>query len=101
MKTGKFRYFDYGKSQNRFLYGHEEPPLIDLQEIQGVPVALFVGKQDSLGNVIDNRWVKDQLQDNAVHYEEIEASHASFVVGKDMSFFDRVIELVAVYNKRK
>ena len=35
-----------------------------------------------------------------VHYEEIDASHASFLVGKDMSYFERVIELVSVYNKR-
>ena len=59
---------------------------------------MFVGKQDTLANVQDNRWVKDQLE-SLVYYEEINASHASFVLGKDMSFFDRVLELSIYYNK--
>ena len=31
-------------------------------------------------------------------YEEFDASHASFVIGENMKFFDRVIELVIRYN---
>ena len=100
MNTGKFRYYDYGRHLNKYLYGHEEPPFIDLNEIYDVPIAMFVGRQDVLANVIDNRWLHEKLKDVIVHYEEIDASHASFLVGKDMSFFERVVELVEVYNKR-
>ena len=41
------------------LYGHEEPPNIDLEEIGDVPLAMFVGKQDALANLVDNRWLKE------------------------------------------
>ena len=61
MNTGRFTYFDFGKTRNLWLYGHEEPPLIDIKEIVNVPIGMFVGKQDSLANVIDNRLIKDQL----------------------------------------
>ena len=59
---------------------------------------MFVGKKDTLANAEDNRWVKDQLG-TLVYYEEIQASHASFVLGKDMSYFDRVVELAIYYNR--
>jgi hypothetical protein len=93
-----FGYYDYGKAKNRKQYGQEKPPQIDISEIQEVPVAMFVGHKDTLANVEDNRWVKDQLG-TLVYYEEIQASHASFVLGKDMSYFDRVVELAIYYNK--
>ena len=59
VKNSEFRYFNYGKSKNKEMYGQAEPPIIDIKEITEVPVAMFVGRQDSLANVIDNRWVKD------------------------------------------
>lgn len=97
VKNSEFRYFDYGKSKNIEQYGQSKPPLVDIREITEVPVAMFVGRQDSLANVVDNRWVKDQLG-TLVYYEEIDASHGSFVIGRDMSFFDRVVELIQVHN---
>lgn len=69
-----------------------------MKEIKDVPVALFVGKQDDLGNINDARWLKDQIEDTLVFYEEFDASHASFTIGADMSFFDRVVQLVHYYN---
>ena len=67
--------------------------MIDITEITDIPIAMFVNKQDTLANVNDNRWLRDQLQ-SVVHYQESEGSHASFVIGADMSFFKTVIELV-------
>lgn len=75
----------------------ETPPAIDLKEITEVPIAMFVGKQDTLANINDNRWLRDELQ-TVVHYQEFDASHASFVVGSDMSYFTTVVELVQVHN---
>ena len=39
----------------------ETPPAIDLKEITEVPIAMFVGKQDTLANINDNRWLRDEL----------------------------------------
>ena len=58
---------------------------------------MFVGKQDSLANIEDNRWLQTQIG-TLVYYKEFDASHASFTIGEDMSFFDRVVELVQFYN---
>ena len=53
-----------------------------------------------LATVQDNRWLKEKLGDVVVDYLEIEATHGSFLAGRDMSFFDRVIELTLFYNIR-
>ena len=68
-----------------------------MKEIKEVPVAMFVGNQDGLANVNDNRWLKDQIG-TLVYYREFDYSHASFTIGHDFSFFDRVVELVQYYN---
>ena len=66
---------------------------------------MFVGTKDTLGNVIDCRWAKKQIESSGralIYYEEFEAGHASFMVGKDMttlhSYFNNVIDLVNEYN---
>lgn len=79
-------------------YRTQIPPEIDLKEITDVPIAMFVGKQDTLANINDNRWLRDELDHTLIHYQEFDASHASFVVGSDMSYFETVIELVQVHN---
>ena len=86
VKSGDFQYYDYGKKGNMEHYRQRYPPQIDIKEITDVPIAMFVNKQDTLANVNDNRWLRDQLQ-SVVHYQESEGSHASFVIGADMSFF--------------
>ena len=59
MNSGKFRYFDYGKRKNQEKYNRDSPPDIDISNIKDVPIALFVGKQDSIANIYDNRWLHD------------------------------------------
>ena len=68
---------------------------------QGVPVAMFVGTEDDLGDLTDARWAREQIEkggDNLVHYEEVKAGHATFMVGKDMYYFNNVIKLIDQYN---
>ena len=43
--------FDKGKKLNMIEYGQAEPPFIDIREIVDVPIAMFVGINDSLANV--------------------------------------------------
>jgi len=83
--------FSYGQSKNMDVYGTKEPPFIDIKEIKEVPIALFVGNRDILANLKDNRWLKDELGSNLVFYKEFFASHSSFVTGRDMSYFEKVI----------
>ena len=98
MQTGKFRYFDFGGSRkNLEEYGQDTPPEINISDITDVPVAMFVGRQDDLANLKDNRWLKEQLP-SLIYYQEMDGSHASFVTGSDMDFFKRVCELAHFYN---
>ena len=70
--------------------------LIPLENITTVPVAMFTGLHDILADLTDSRWTRDQIGDNVVHYEEIEAGHLTFMVGKDMTYFSEgVMDLLA------
>jgi hypothetical protein len=64
---------------------------------------MFVGTSDNLGDTTDCRWAKNELMlagDALVHYEEIEAGHSSFLIAKDMSYFDNVMDLIHTYNPK-
>ena len=52
---------------------------------------MFTGKEDPIADLADSRWTRDQIGNVVVHYEEINAGHLSFVVGKDMSFFNKTV----------
>lgn len=52
--------YDWGSKQiNHQKYGQDTPPEIDLGKIASVPVAMFVGTQDDLGDVTDAQWARD------------------------------------------
>jgi len=97
INSGNFQYYDYGKRMNLQKYGEEKPPLIDVTNIKDVPIALFVGAYDTLANVNDARKLRKKLE-SCVFYREFESNHASFITGKDMSYFERIIELTNYYN---
>jgi len=49
---------------------------------------MFVGKQDDLATPEVGQWTKSKLK-NTVYYKELDNwDHASFSIGKDMSYFD-------------
>ena len=76
--------------------------MVDYTNIKGeVPIAMFVGTKDNLGDTQDARWARDTIKSagNAIKfYQEIKGGHASFMVGKDMSYFENVIQLIKKYN---
>lgn len=72
--------------------------LIPLENINTVPVAIFTGIEDILADLTDAEWTRDQIGDNVVHYEEIHAGHLTFMVGKDMTYFNRVMDLLYEYH---
>ena len=73
--------------------------LIPLENIQNVPIAMFTGTEDILADLTDSRWTRDRIGDSIVHYEEIEAGHLTFMVGKDMTYFtEGVMNLLYEYH---
>lgn len=79
------------------LYGQKYPPLIDVGQIDEIPVALFCGNRDNLSTLKDTNWLKDKIK-SLVYYKEFRASHLSFQLGKDMRYFQDVLKLLAAHT---
>lgn len=60
-----FRYYDYGKRQNKKLYGQEDPPMIPIEDYK-VPTGLFSGDSDKLGTPTDVAWLSGAIADYVV-----------------------------------
>jgi len=88
---------DWGSTKNNQIYGSKTPPIINLSNIKKVPIGLFVGTSDQLATVEDNRKAKTQLSTLAF-YQEYSMGHMSFMVAKDMSYFNDVMALVRKYH---
>lgn len=97
LNSKKFQRHDFGSSKNKQVYGTSTPPLIDLPNIKQVPIAMFVGTSDQLATVDDNRWAKTQLK-TVVHYGEYNLGHMSFMVAKDMSYFNDVMRILTEHH---
>ena len=55
---------------------------------------MFVGTADDLGDTTDAEWARDQINSagNAlILYKEFPAGHSSFLIGKNMSYFQDVL----------
>ena len=80
------------------IHEKHQTDLIPIENID-VPVAMFVGQADKLADVTDAQWIREQLGDHVVHYQEIVGGHISFLIGKDMSYFTNdVINLLSKYH---
>lgn len=64
-------------------------------------MALFVGKDDTLSSIEDNRAARKMFKKGTiVAFEEIDGGHSSFFISKDMIYFEKVKELVRKYNPK-
>jgi len=62
-------------------------------------VAIFTGLYDPLADLTDARYTRDTIGKNVVHYEEINAGHLTFLIGKDMTYFTKgVMGLLKKYH---
>jgi hypothetical protein len=60
IKRDDMRLYDWGSNaKNMEKYGQDTPPLVDLTSITEVPVAMFVGLEDDLGDPSDAQWARD------------------------------------------
>ena len=81
-------------------YGTKEPPIVDISQIRDVPIAIFAGKHDLIAPLRDLHWVRDHLDPSVLkHYEECEAGHLTFMIGKEVPYLDRVQQLIREYSK--
>ena len=95
------RFQIYADNYNDIIQIHDkrDTDLIPLENIYGVPIAMFTGTDDILADLTDSRWTRDRIGDNLAHYEEIEAGHLTFMVGKDMTYFtESVMDLLKLYH---
>jgi hypothetical protein len=58
---------------------------------------MFVGAKDELADAIDNEWAKTQLK-TLTYYQEYPLGHLTFMVGKDMSYFNDVLKIINKYH---
>ena len=74
--------------------------LIPIDQISTVPIAIFTGTKDPLADLTDSQWIRDTLKPEVLaHYEEVEAGHLTFIVGKDMTYWsDGVMGLLKQYH---
>lgn len=94
-----FRKFDFGNADlNIQHYGTPNPPSYNLSNVD-VPVSLFVGTEDKLGDFNDNRRLKEELVNVPYKfYKEYPKGHVTFVWGKDMSYLDEINTEVFKFN---
>ena len=58
---------------------------------------MFVGLNDSLATKTDAEWTRDKIGSAVIHFESIPGGHLSFMVGRDMTYFDTVMKLLWEY----
>jgi pimeloyl-ACP methyl ester carboxylesterase len=94
----RFQYFDYGTEENLEKYGTEVAPIIPVEKINGVKIAMMIGESDLLGNVVDNEWLRQQLGSNIVSYKIYDYGNSSFYVAKEIELYLKdMVELLRKY----
>ena len=78
MTSGKFQQYDYGMFINFAKYAAYQPPELDISTID-IPIAMFVGKYDTLATPQDNAENKPKIK-NLIHYKEYELDHLAFIL---------------------
>jgi pimeloyl-ACP methyl ester carboxylesterase len=73
----------------------------DLNNIKNIPIALFVGKQDLLATVEDNRLLRSNLESNGVikFYKEYDdMGHLTFFLSDTNHHLDDMLEFLEMYG---
>jgi pimeloyl-ACP methyl ester carboxylesterase len=96
----RLRKFDFGLYENRRRYQQDKPPAYDFANIR-IPVALFTGLQDTLGDPADNLLLAASLRSAGVRISEHrynEWGHMTFVWGLKLQtyFTDLLAEIAEV-----
>lgn len=77
--AGTFMQYDYGSDKENIAhYGTKVVPKIDLGKIKNVPIGMFVGLQDDLGDPTDTRKVRSETKTVKFYHEYNNMDHYSF-----------------------
>lgn len=99
IRRNTFSMYDYGQEGNHAIYHSSEPKEYDLSLIYDIPIALFAGKQDKLSTPTDVTWLAAQLGENVIFSKTYDnMAHTTFIMSKDMKWFEDVIEIIDMYN---
>ena len=90
MNSKRYCLYDYGKRKNKKIYGSEEPPLVPIEDLN-IPVGIFSGSLDHIGDPQDVAFLVEKLGDKAVFYKEYELDHYSFALANDVTFMEDAI----------
>ena len=101
IRNKNFSQFDYGTKQNMVIYGKEVAPEYDLSKILN-KVCLFVGKDDRLATVADNRILRDKFSSigKLVWYKEYDnMGHLTFFVPRDFTYNNDIKNCLIEFEK--
>ena len=75
-------------------------PEVELYKINhsSIPIGLWAGTEDELSDLEDVQWLNEKISKRVVHYDEVEAGQASFMVGLDMSYLEDLVDILGKYN---
>lgn len=95
VNSGRFQRFDFGSiDKNMDAYGIPSPTEIDLSQIN-VKIAMFMGQNDVIGNIKDNKEVISQLKNETMIHCQILEGHGHFLLGnRNISFFEDVLNVI-------
>ena len=88
-----FKRYDHGSEMNYKLYGQSSPPSYNLTNLQ-FPIALQSGKHDPIGHPNDVDWLETKVK--PFFSAEYKLEHMSFMIAKNMSWFQ--IDTIAALN---
>lgn len=79
-------------------YGQLIPPELDIRKIKDVHIALFVGEEDVWSVPDGAHWALERLPKDTDYFLIKDWDHASFGIGKDMTYFNDVLKQLYKYN---
>ena len=93
----RFQYFDYGYEENLLHYNSTTPPQIDISLIRNIPIAVFNGVYDLISDVRDVEWLVQQISNVLVAHNVYEYGHMTFLLGRNMTYLDDLLEIIDEY----
>mmetsp|Transcript_19030 Transcript_19030/g.34402 ORF Transcript_19030/g.34402 Transcript_19030/m.34402 type:complete len:399 (+) Transcript_19030:71-1267(+) len=103
IQSGGFKDYDYGADENMKVYGSKEPPSFVLGDAAKIPIAMFIGTHDDLGDVKDESRAASELPEESSVFTEFfnDFSHITWIGGNKKSFqawFPKMQKLMKQYN---
>merc|ERR1719163_1515298 len=95
------RFQEYSDTYNKVVpIGQDKhTDLIPIDTITKVPIAFFRAAGDKLADKIDTDWTANTIGDAVVHDSTMNGGHLTFMIGRDMTFFNDVMNIIDFYTQ--